>query len=452
VRSRLLALRTREFGVAEGAALLLVAYLGSAILGAARQILLSVRFGAGEELSAYLAAAKLPDTLFVLVAGGALTNAMVPVLIATRRSDARAVPRLIELTLTALLVTVTLLTLAALVLAPWLVRTVLAPGFDDSTAELTTNLTRLMLAQPLLLALTSLAVATLNAQARFFLPALAILVQNIAEIAGIGLSWLIPSIHVYGPALGLIGGVALQAIVLLPALRRHGRWPHLRWDPGDTRLRQIIALLIPNALLVGSTYLGGVAEVAFASLTREANAIPALTNAWLLVGLPVRLIGTAAGQAAFPRMAADVARHEWTAFWQRIWQVALIVGIITLLGIPVFLLLGRSLVALLLEHGAYTRQDGDLTYTLAIAFAWGLPFHALTEIVTRGLLALRDTRTPLLTNLLQLALRMGAMWLLIDQWGLTVIPWSLTITAAGECLLLWLLLHRRIRAARREVV
>jgi len=306
--------------------------------------------------------------------------------------------------------------------------------------------------QPLLLAVTSLAVATLNAEARFFLPALAILVQNTAEIAGIGLSWLMPSIHVYGPALGLLGGVMLQAAVLLPALRRRGRWPRLCWDPGDARLRQIVALLIPNALLIGSTYLGGVADLAFASLAEEANAIPALTNAWLLVGLPVRLIGTAAGQAAFPRMATDAAWRGWASFWRRISRIGGIVGVITLAGVPVFLLLGRPLVTLLFEHGAYTRQDGDLTYTLAIAFAWGLPFHALTEVVTRGLLALRDTRTPLLTNLLQLGLRGGAMWLLIERWGLTVIPWSLTMTAAGECLLLWLLLRRRVGSAKREPV
>jgi putative peptidoglycan lipid II flippase len=185
-------------------------------------------------------------------------------------------------------------------------------------------------------------------------------------------------------------------------------------------------------------------EISFASLVNEDNAIPALTNAWLLVGLPVRLIGTAAGQSAFPRMALDVARQGWETFWQRISRVAFVVGAVAIAGVPGFLLLGRPLVALLFEHGAYTRQDGDLTYSLVVAFACGLPFLALTEVVTRGLLALRDTRTPLVTNVIQLMLRSLAMWLLIDRWGLTVVPWSLTITAAGECIVLWVLLRRRI--------
>ena len=119
---------------------------------------------------------------------------------------------------------------------------------------------------------------------------------------------------------------------------------------------------------------------------------------------------------------------------------------------PEFLLLGRLLVTLLFEHGAYAPEDGDLTYTLVVAFAWGLPFHALTEVVTRGFLALRDTRTPLVTNVSQLLIRGTVMWLFIETWGLTVIPWSLTITAAGECAILWWLLRRRTRSAARSAV
>ena len=85
MRARVRGLIDREYGIADASLLLLVAYLGSAMLGAVRQILLSARFGGGDELSAFLAAAKLPDTLFTLIAGGAITNAMVPVIVVARR-------------------------------------------------------------------------------------------------------------------------------------------------------------------------------------------------------------------------------------------------------------------------------------------------------------------------------------------------------------------------------
>jgi putative peptidoglycan lipid II flippase len=444
LRARVRALVDREYGIVDASLLLLAAYLGSAMLGAVRQILLSARFGGGDELSAFLAAAKLPDTLFTLIAGGAITNAMVPVIIVARRKSESSAWRVVELTLTALLVTVAALTAMGIVFAPWLVRTLLAPGFDEPTAELTTRLTRLLLFQPLMLAAGSVAVAKLNSQARFFLPALAILIQNVSEIAGIGLSWIVPSIGIYGPALGVLGGVLLQALVLLPALRHDNHWPRLRWDPGDAQLRQVVRLLIPNSLLLASSYLGGVIELAFASLADEPNAIPALVNAWLLVGLPVRLIGTAAGQAAFPRLAAAGARGDWELFRTLIRRTAAIPALITALGIPFFLVFGQTVVDLLFVHGEYTSADGDLTYQLVRIFTLGLPFYAVTEVITRGMVSLRDTRTPLLTNVAQLVIRAGLMALFIDSVGLTIIPWSLALTAIAEALILGFLLWRRV--------
>jgi putative peptidoglycan lipid II flippase len=450
VRALVSKLINREFGIAHASILLLGAYLGSAVLGATRQVLLSARFGGGDDLSAYIAAARLPDTLFTLVAGGALTNAMVPVLVAARKQEGSSLLRIVELTLTALMLTIAALSAIGVILAPWLVRSLIAPGFDEPTSQLTTNLTRLLFLQPLILSVASVATAVLNSRARFFLPALAILVQNVADISGILLSWVIRPIGVYGPALGVIGGVALQAIVVLPALRIDRKWPRFRWDPQDVQLRTIVALLIPNALLIGSSYLGGVIETAFASLDANDNAIPALANAWLLVGLPVRLIGVAVGQAAFPRLASDATAGNWRSFKPRlIWTFAAVFAI-TAAGIPFFLILGRFLVRLLYEHGEYTRADGDLTYTLVLAFLWGLPFYAVTEVLTRGLLALHDTRSPLLTNVVQLGGRALAMWLLIDRWGLSVIPWTLTISAAIETVLLayvlWVRIQRRARA------
>jgi peptidoglycan biosynthesis protein MviN/MurJ (putative lipid II flippase) len=38
--------------------------------------------------------------------------------------------------------------------------------------------------------------------------------------------------------------------------------------------------------------------------------VPALHNAWLLVTLPIALLGQAIGQAAFPRLAAYADSRE----------------------------------------------------------------------------------------------------------------------------------------------
>jgi putative peptidoglycan lipid II flippase len=81
---------TRELTVAEGAVVLMASFFLSALLGAVRQVLFNARFGTGVEANAYYAAFRLPDTLFSLIAGGALSSAMIPVLLSASREGGRA--------------------------------------------------------------------------------------------------------------------------------------------------------------------------------------------------------------------------------------------------------------------------------------------------------------------------------------------------------------------------
>src|SRR3712207_2918709 len=80
-------LLTRELGIAEAAFVLMASFFTSALLGAVRQVLFNAQFGAGLEANAYYAAFRLPDTLFSLIAGGALSSAMIPVLLGAAREE-----------------------------------------------------------------------------------------------------------------------------------------------------------------------------------------------------------------------------------------------------------------------------------------------------------------------------------------------------------------------------
>jgi putative peptidoglycan lipid II flippase len=71
----------RCFSIAEAAFLLMIAYLVSHGLDVIRQTLFNALFGTGPQANTYYAAFQLPDTLFTLVAGGALIQAFVPVFV-----------------------------------------------------------------------------------------------------------------------------------------------------------------------------------------------------------------------------------------------------------------------------------------------------------------------------------------------------------------------------------
>lgn len=441
-------LLTREFSIAEASVILMASFFLSAVLGAIRQILFNVQFGAGSDASAYYAAFRLPDTLFSLIAGGALSSAMIPVLLSTTRDEGDgAGARLANLVLNSLLVVIAITVVIAELAAPVFVRHVLAPGFDARTGDLTVTLTRLMLIQPLILAVGSVATAVLNSRSQFLLTALSIASHNFGLILGIAATRLHPALGIYGPTLGVVGGAVLQVLILLPGIA--GR--QLRYQPvldfADARLREVIRLLIPNGLAVGVLYVGFILDTAFASRASQSAALPALQNAFLLVGLPIALLGQAVGQSAFPRLASYAADADWRQL-----RVTLLrsLGAAVGLAIPALLfliLLGRPIIRVLFEHGKFGAPAASLTYDVLVSYAIALPAYIGTEVLTRGLIALRDTRTPLLTNTGQIIGRAAIMALFIGSVGVLAIPRAFAAMAALETIVLAVILAIKLRRA-----
>ncbi|MGA7670784.1 MAG: murein biosynthesis integral membrane protein MurJ [Nitrolancea sp.] len=444
--SRLRRLFVREFSIPEATLLLMAAFLFSAVLGSVRQILLNALFGTGEAANAYYAAFRLPDALFSLIAGGALSSAMIPILLSTEREDGRVDwERLFNLVLTGLFAALVVVVIAGEMFAPFFVHRLLAPGFDAETSHLTITLTRIMLAQPLILAAGSVASAVLNSRRQFTLTAISFASHNVAIISGIAVSWLVPAVGIYGPTVGVLGGAVLQMILLIPGIRDNGLHVHIAWDPHSVRLRQVIRLLIPNGLSVGVGYAGFIVDTAFASKVPGTLALPAIQNAWLLVALPISLLGQGVGQAAFPRLAAHAAAARWKDMRRTLlWSIGAVVALAipALIGLGLF---GRILIRLLFEHGKFSAAAGTATYHVLLIYVLSLPFAVATELVTRGLISLRDTRTPLLTNTLQLAGRVAITAALLDRYGVEAIPTAYAVSAAIETVLLTAILLPRIQ-------
>ena len=435
--ARLSNLALREYGIREASLMMMVSFLLSAGLGAIRQVLFNAQFGTSLEANAYYAAFRLPDVLFSLVAGGALSSAMIPVLLRTVNQEGEVGGRrLASLVLSGLLAAFAAIVFIGELFTPAFVTRVLAPGFDPTTSQLAVKLTRIMLLQPLVLATGSVTIAILNSRNQFFLTSLSVAAHNIALISGILAVHLFPSIGIYGPTLGVVGGAVLQAVILLPGLVSSGGFLKLAWNPKDIHLREVIRLLIPNGLAVGVSYAGFIVDTAFATTAAQAAGLAAIYNAWLLVGLPIALLGQAVGQAAFPRLSAQAAAGDWQKM-----RSTLLTTLLAAIGlaIPALLALdwlGRPVIHLLFEHGKFDPVAGDLTYRILTTYALALPAYVATELISRGLIALLDTRTPLLTNTLQLGSRAIMLIFLIPAIGVLGIPTAFAIAAAGETLLL----------------
>jgi putative peptidoglycan lipid II flippase len=121
-------------------------------------------------------------------------------------------------------------------------------------------------------------------------------------------------------------------------------------------------------------------------------------------------------------------------------------------AVGALLLLGRPTVRVLFEHGQFTAAAGDLTYRVLVAYSLALPAYVATELTTRGLIALRDTRTPLFTNSGQLLLRVILISILLGRLGVVAIPVAFALSATLETLILTAVLLTRLRSRLESAV
>ena len=64
--------------IARAAGLVMAAFALNSIIGLARQVIVLNAFGTSGEMDAFIAANRVSETLFTLVAGGALASAFIP--------------------------------------------------------------------------------------------------------------------------------------------------------------------------------------------------------------------------------------------------------------------------------------------------------------------------------------------------------------------------------------
>jgi putative peptidoglycan lipid II flippase len=195
--------------IARAASLVMALFIVSRALGLVREMVIGAQFGASAELDAYLAAFRLPDLLFTLVAGGALASAFIPTFSERlAHEDIDGAWTLASKVGNLLLISLIALAVLAGVLARPLVAHIIAPGFPPEQQALTVNLMRWMLVSTVIFGVSGLIMGVLNSFHHFLLPALAPVFYNSAIILA---AWLLaPSMGIHALVVGVVVGASLH--------------------------------------------------------------------------------------------------------------------------------------------------------------------------------------------------------------------------------------------------
>ena len=440
--------------LARATSLIMLALMMSGILGLIRQMVISATFGLDANLDTFYAALRVPETLFTLVAGGALGSAFIPVFARfLAQDDFKGAWRLASTLLSLMMLGAIILSAFAFVFADVLVKYMLWRGGDAAEQALVTELMRIMLATVMIFGASGIVMGILNTYQHFLAPALAPSMYNVGII--IGAVFLAPSLGVHGLAWGVLIGSLLHLGIQLPNLFR---LPH-------TQLQINLDWKVPGAsevlLLMGPRVLGlGVVQINFwvnASLASNmvAGSYGALTTAFTLMFVVLGVLGQSVGTAAFPTLSRLHAEGNIKAFWETLTNA---LSSVMFLSIPAgfgLAALAHPIITVLFERGEWTPRDTSGTAWALLLFGIGLAGHAALEILARAFYALRDTWTPVkiggLTMLLNIVLSLFLIRVMgypnddnFARGSFGGLALSMSISTAIESTILWIMLRRRV--------
>ena len=400
-------------GIGRASAFLASGTIVSRILGFVKAIIVAATIGvvgsAGAD--AFAVANALPNTVYVIVAGGVLSAVLVPQIVrAGAHADGGS--GYINKLLTVALVILAGATILATALAP-LLTLVYGATLPQATLDLAIAFAWWCLPQIFFYGLYTLLGEVLNARRSFgpftWVPVL----NNIVAIAGLLVfawafgvdpdgaraadEWTPAMIAVLAGTATL--GIAVQALVLFWFWRRIGlRYrPDFAWRGVGLGTAGRMAGWTFGMLLL--TTLAGIVQTLVLGTASGQNAsIAAVDYAWLIFMLPHSVITVSIATAYFTRMSEHAAADDLDRVRDDLSGAIRGITLIIILAAAVLLVIAYPFAAVF-ETASYA--DTAALGNVVIAFTLGLvPFSTLF-VVQRTFYALGDTRTPFRFTLFQ---------------------------------------------------
>src|SRR3989338_3069459 len=377
--------------------------LVSRLFGLWSDRLLAGQFGAGRELDIYYAAFKIPDLVYNLLIVGAISSAFIPVFHEYLTKDKDDIWKFVGNVLNILLLALLIFSIILILFAPWLIFFI-APGFDKPSLDLTVKISRILFLSPLLLGISALISALLQAHSRFLITSLAPIFYNLGIIFGI--IFLAPSFGIWGLAYGVILGAFLHFIIQIPSLLNIGFKPKIILDFKNPGLIKIVKLWFPRTLGLLAFQVNSIVATAIASSLAIVS-IAIFNFADNLRWVPIGIIGVAFSTAAFPAMSLAYAQGKKDLFLKRF---SLAVRQTLFIVIPlsfIFFVFRAQIVRIILGTGEFGWDATRLTAAVLGLFSFGIFAAALLPLFTRAFFAFHNTKTPVFINVFSMLLNVA---------------------------------------------
>ncbi|MFZ4123839.1 MAG: murein biosynthesis integral membrane protein MurJ [Candidatus Planktophila sp.] len=398
---------------------IVIATLGTALLG-----------------DAYNVANTMPNILYNLLVGGALTAIFVPQLVRAF-DDADGGHLFASRLVTTISGILLVLVIVGVVFAPQLVY-IYAPSFSspgfETERDIAIAFTRYCLPQIFFLGLFTMLGQVANARGSFAPLMWAPIANNLVVIAVFSaflLKW--PSINIDSITSnqvqilgwGTTAGIVIQALILIPVVKRSGIQLRPKW--GVAGLGKSFSLAGWTLIYVLISQVGYLITVNVATTAAVESARAGITtgvgftpfkNAYLIMLLPYSIVTISIVTALLPHISKLAINKRKDDVKEQLLRAIKTVGVLTIPSSVAFLLFG-PLITEVLFFGISHDDSVYIGYVLS-ALSFGLVAFSINLVLIRGFNAFEDTRTQvrsiLIINVISIALSYLFLATLPSKW------------------------------------
>ncbi len=266
-----------------------------------------------------------------------------------------------------------------------------------------------------LINLAAVLMAVLNSLGKFWVPAFAPVLWNLAIILAcffaLNTFGTLPEQQIWVVAIAALAGGALQFLIQIPAALAAGFRFKSSWDKTDPGYREIVENFKPLVLTVALLQINTMLDNLIAQFFIAGDGPVTYMNMGTSVyQFAFAVMALAIGTAALPMLSRQWAQNDKPGF-ERTYNTALRYTIFLALPFCIgAMLLCEDLVRMLYGSGKFLVNDAEPVHrTASVAFysCMGLPFYSINAIQTRALYAMKDFKSPARTTLQAVALNFG---------------------------------------------
>lgn len=369
----------------------------SKVLGLVRDSLMGAYFGAGIEADAFMAASKLPTTLFDMVIGGVISASFIPVFnsILTKKGKDEAKGFANKFITMIILVTL-IISVVGILFAEPLVR-FMAPNFGAEAHDLAVKLTSIMFPMIIFTGIAFSFVGILQSYGEYNIPAIISLVSNTALIVYFILFG--KRFGVTGLAVTMLIAWSLQVIVQIPSLIRL----KFKYKPDfrlrDSSIKEAVVFAIPMLVSTWVQPFYTLINARFASHMEGAySSLEYANRLYLIVTGVFSFVVT---NLIFPKLARANASDDKKEANE---LVAISIKSIVMVIAPLMagiVILAKPITSIIYGHGELASHSGVVATALA-CYATGMVFLALNEVLSKTFFSMKKSVTPMITSLVSM--------------------------------------------------